>query len=133
MTICCRDGSCRFTTYRHRFARAAPAPRAKRNDAKRNDAKIQRIVDVHRPSRRFRLQILHLIILAKPVNLCASGAQNQEGCLATCQGLVKPVCGMTRRASTCAAFARHEIRIGLPTEAALRTDASLINLASRST
>ena len=28
--------SCRFTTYRHRFARAAPAPR--------------RIVDVHRPS-----------------------------------------------------------------------------------
>ena len=23
---------CRFTTYRHRFARAAPAPRAKRND-----------------------------------------------------------------------------------------------------
>ena len=38
--------SCRFTTYRHRFARAAPAPRAKRNDDK-----IQRIVDVHRPSR----------------------------------------------------------------------------------
>ena len=35
---------CRFTTYRHRFARAAPAPRAKRNDA------IQRIVDVRRPS-----------------------------------------------------------------------------------
>ena len=34
---------CRFTTYRHRFARAAPAPRAKR--------KIRRIVDVHRPSR----------------------------------------------------------------------------------
>ena len=26
---------CRFTTYRHRFARAAPAPRAKRNDIKR--------------------------------------------------------------------------------------------------
>ena len=25
---------CRFTTYRHRFARAAPAPRAKRNDSK---------------------------------------------------------------------------------------------------
>ena len=38
-------GDCRFTTYRHRFARAAPAPRAKRNDAK-----IQKIVDVHRPS-----------------------------------------------------------------------------------
>ena len=37
------ERSCRFTTYRHRFARAAPAPRAKR--------KIQRIVDVHRPSR----------------------------------------------------------------------------------
>ena len=34
---------CRLSTYRHRFARAAPAPRAKR--------KIQRIVDVHRPSR----------------------------------------------------------------------------------
>ena len=26
--------ACRFTTYRHRFARAAPAPRAKRNDSK---------------------------------------------------------------------------------------------------
>ena len=26
--------SCRFTTYHHRFARAAPAPRAKRNDSK---------------------------------------------------------------------------------------------------
>ena len=25
---------CRFTTYRHRFARAAPAPRAKRKDSK---------------------------------------------------------------------------------------------------
>ena len=25
---------CRLTTYRHRFARAAPAPRAKRNDSK---------------------------------------------------------------------------------------------------
>ena len=36
-------GLCRFTTYRHRFARAAPAPRAKRNE---------RIVDVHRPSSR---------------------------------------------------------------------------------
>ena len=35
--------TCRFTTYRHRFARAAPAPRAKRNE-------IRRIVDVHRPS-----------------------------------------------------------------------------------
>ena len=33
---------CRFTTYRYRFARAAPAPRAKR--------KIRRIVDAHRPS-----------------------------------------------------------------------------------
>ena len=33
---------CRLSTYRHRFARAAPAPRAKR--------KIQRIVDVRRPS-----------------------------------------------------------------------------------
>ena len=41
---------CRFTTYRHRFARAAPAPRAKRNE-------IQRIVDVHRPSRGFTLNI----------------------------------------------------------------------------
>ena len=42
-----REGArCRFTTYRHRFARAAPAPRANRNDAK-----IQRIVDVRRPSR----------------------------------------------------------------------------------
>ena len=28
------DHSCRFTTYRHRFARAASAPRAKRNDSK---------------------------------------------------------------------------------------------------
>ena len=37
--------ACRLSTYRHRFARAAPAPRAKRNDAK-----IQRIVDVRRPS-----------------------------------------------------------------------------------
>ena len=27
---------CRFTTYRHRFARAAPAPRAKRNDDSKN-------------------------------------------------------------------------------------------------
>ena len=27
-------GCCRLTTYRHRFARAAPAPRAKRNDSK---------------------------------------------------------------------------------------------------
>ena len=35
-----RRALCRFTTYRHRFARAAPAPRAK----------IQRIVDVRRPS-----------------------------------------------------------------------------------
>ena len=26
--------TCRLTTYRHRFARAAPAPRAKRNDAR---------------------------------------------------------------------------------------------------
>ena len=26
--------ACRFTTYRHRFARAAPAPRAKRKDSK---------------------------------------------------------------------------------------------------
>ena len=26
--------NCRFTTYRHRFARAAPAPRAKRNDGR---------------------------------------------------------------------------------------------------
>ena len=25
--------ACRFTTYRHRFARAAPAPRAKRNES----------------------------------------------------------------------------------------------------
>ena len=40
---------CRFTTYRHRFARAAPAPRAKRNDSKR---KIQKIVDVRRLSMR---------------------------------------------------------------------------------
>ena len=32
---------CRLTTYRHRFARVTPAPRAKR--------KIQRIVDAHRP------------------------------------------------------------------------------------
>ena len=29
-----RLSRCRFTTYRHRFARAAPAPRAKRNDSK---------------------------------------------------------------------------------------------------
>ena len=42
----CTFLSCRFTTYRHRFALAAPAPRAKRND----DSKIQRIVDVRRPS-----------------------------------------------------------------------------------
>ena len=27
-----RLDACRFTTSRHRFARAAPAPRAKRND-----------------------------------------------------------------------------------------------------
>ena len=40
--------NCRFTTYRHRFARAAPAPRAKRNDSK--NRKIRRIVDAHRPS-----------------------------------------------------------------------------------
>ena len=32
----------RFTTYRHRFARVAPAPRAK--------LKIRRIVDARRPS-----------------------------------------------------------------------------------
>ena len=31
--------TCMFTTYRHRFARAAPAPRAKRNDSKRKDSK----------------------------------------------------------------------------------------------
>ena len=37
--------ACRLSTYRHRFARAAPAPRAKRNDEM-----IQRIVDVRRPS-----------------------------------------------------------------------------------
>ena len=43
---------CRLTTYRHRFARAAPAPRAKH--------KIQRIVDVHRPSS----VAAHLMIIA---------------------------------------------------------------------
>ena len=43
--------SCRFTTYRHRFARAAPAPRAK----------IQRIVDCGR---------------APPVNLFLSRARS---------------------------------------------------------
>ena len=31
-----RHPGCRFTTYRHRFARAAPAPRAKRNDDSKN-------------------------------------------------------------------------------------------------
>ena len=34
--------ACRLTTYRHRFARAAPAPRAKRNDSKRN--KIRSVI-----------------------------------------------------------------------------------------
>ena len=37
---------CRFTTYRHCFARVAPAPRAKLIDSK-----IQRIVEARRPSR----------------------------------------------------------------------------------
>ena len=31
-----RQDCCRLTTYRHRFARAAPAPRAKRNDDSKN-------------------------------------------------------------------------------------------------
>ena len=35
---------CRLTTYRHRFARAAPAPRAKRND---QESRFKRIVDVY--------------------------------------------------------------------------------------
>ena len=34
-----RPAACRLTTYRHRFARAAPAPRAKRKDSKRKDSK----------------------------------------------------------------------------------------------
>ena len=43
LTRCLRTlRTCRLSTYRHRFARAAPAPRAKR--------KIQKIVDVRRPS-----------------------------------------------------------------------------------
>ena len=42
--------SCRFTTYRHRFARAAPAPRAKPQSVM-TKRKIRRIVDVRRPSR----------------------------------------------------------------------------------
>ena len=46
-----RHGNCRFTTYRHLFARAAPAPRAKRNE-------IQRIVDVRRPSTMVRVPLL---------------------------------------------------------------------------
>ena len=33
-----RVAGCRFTTYRHRFARAAPAPRAKRNEKNRGRA-----------------------------------------------------------------------------------------------
>ena len=42
---------CRFTTYRHRFARVAPAPRAKLIIQRIVDALIiQRIVDARRPS-----------------------------------------------------------------------------------
>ena len=54
-----REGvRCRLITYRHRFARVAPAPRAKRNDdSKKDNSKIRRIVDAHRPSRCARRTI----------------------------------------------------------------------------
>ena len=56
--LCTPRAPCRFTTYRHRFARAAPAHRAKRNE-------IQRIVDVHRPS---------IITLPGYLRLCCLGS-----------------------------------------------------------
>ena len=39
---------CKFTTYRHRFARAAPAPRAKRNDDSKNRGRASPVKREHR-------------------------------------------------------------------------------------
>ena len=41
--------NCRFTTYRHRFARAAPAPRAKRNSKNRGRASPVNISKLYPP------------------------------------------------------------------------------------
>ena len=62
--------TCRYTTYRHRFTRAAPAPRAKRNDVMMK-RKIQRIVDVHRPSITSPNQVLSHAAASQPLQVCA--------------------------------------------------------------
>ena len=67
-----RAARCRFTTYRHRFARAAPAPRAKR--------KIRRIVDVHRPSKPRASRVSPRQIIQGPANSLFSIHPHSPSC-----------------------------------------------------
>ena len=55
--------ACRFTTYRHRFARAAPAPRAKRNDALLRFKESWTCVARQKSGKQLRRKILFLLVL----------------------------------------------------------------------
>ena len=58
---------CRFTTYRHRFARVAPAPRAKLEEIQRFNSKIQRF---NSKIQRFNSKIQRIVDVRRPSNSC---------------------------------------------------------------